>query len=502
MKILQIIRNLVLPIIALMVLSIIFTCKTYAVDYSKNGWQKNDSGKYVYVSDGKLAKGWIKDEGSWYYLDPSSGLMQTGWVKVAGKWYYFASGGEMQTGFQEIGGKKYLFKNTGTLLTATGWKKYAGSWYYINADGSLKTGWFQEKGYWYYLSYYGSMFQETFQLIDEKHYAFDSYGHMVTGWCELYKGRWYYFQSDGSAAYGLYSFGNDEYYFYEQTVYDGGYFGPVSELALNYSGCTEDHKQIIVTDSNGMVTQKIIPKKNGWTQVNGSWYYAEDGILATGLKVIGNYTYGFLNNGHMLIGSSETIGYGRLCFDESGHLIKNRWINDSGKWYYYGEEGYIAVGLNKIGNYWYYFPRFDENLNDNFSMYTGFISEYWPMVDVPGTRYFDENGHMCIGWFRVNADNKTVWYYANKDGVIQTGWQTINGKTYFFKSTGAMASNEWCEGYWLNSNGTWTYKYQASWKKNSQGWRFGDSSGWYAKNETITIDGKKYTFDAAGYWVK
>ena len=62
-----------------------------------------------------------------------------------------------------------------------------------------------------------------------------------------------------------------------------------------------------------------------------------------------------------------------------------------------------------------------------------------------------------------------------------------------------MAANEWCNGWWLNANGSWTYPYKATWRKNAKGWWFGDESGWYAKNCTITIDSKSYTFDANGY---
>ena len=62
-----------------------------------------------------------------------------------------------------------------------------------------------------------------------------------------------------------------------------------------------------------------------------------------------------------------------------------------------------------------------------------------------------------------------------------------------------MATSEWCSGYYLNADGAWTYPYKASWKKDSKGWYYSDTSGWYAKNETITIDGKKYTFRSNGY---
>ena len=41
-----------------------------------------------------MAKGWVKDNGSWYYLK-DSGAMATGWIKDNGKWYYLASSGKM-----------------------------------------------------------------------------------------------------------------------------------------------------------------------------------------------------------------------------------------------------------------------------------------------------------------------------------------------------------------------------------------------------------------------
>ena len=62
---------------------------------------------------------------------------------------------------------------------------------------------------------------------------------------------------------------------------------------------------------------------------------------------------------------------------------------------------------------------------------------------------------------------------------------------------------EYCGGYWLNEDGSWTYPHKASWRGNDEsGWWYGDDSGWYANNEKLTIDGKVYEFDARGYWIK
>ena len=62
-----------------------------------------------------------------------------------------------------------------------------------------------------------------------------------------------------------------------------------------------------------------------------------------------------------------------------------------------------------------------------------------------------------------------------------------------------MAAEEYRDGYWLNSDGSWTYKYKASWRQDSKGWWYGDDSGWHAKSGSIKINGKKYNFDANGY---
>lgn len=132
-------------------------------------------------------------------------------------------------------------------------------------------------------------------------------------------------------------------------------------------------------------------------------------------------------------------------------------------WLYYGEDGNPVTGWQKIKNKWY---------------------------------FFDASGIMQTGWKKSGGK----WYYLNPaNGQMVTGWKQISKKWYYFKSSGVMAAKEYCKGYWLNKDGTWTYKYKASWKKDSKGWWFGDASGWYAKNQTLKIDDKDYSFNAAGY---
>ena len=60
--------------------------------------------------------GWVRDGGSWYYLDPSSKVMKTGWVADGGSWYYLSPSGAMLTGTQVINGRTYVFDATGIWI--------------------------------------------------------------------------------------------------------------------------------------------------------------------------------------------------------------------------------------------------------------------------------------------------------------------------------------------------------------------------------------------------
>jgi len=64
---------------------------------------------------GSMAKGWIKDSGSWYYFK-SDGSMATGWIKDDGNFYYLGSSGAM---------------------LSNQWFETNGKWYYVNGSGIL-----------------------------------------------------------------------------------------------------------------------------------------------------------------------------------------------------------------------------------------------------------------------------------------------------------------------------------------------------------------------------
>ena len=309
----------------------------------------------------------------------------------------------------------------------------------INGE-PVPDGWQKTDDIWYY--YKEGVIQTGWQKISGKWYYFNTSGAMQTGWQKI-SGKWYFFSTGGAMQTGWQKISGKWYYF-------------------NTSGAMQ----------------------TGWQQISGKWYYFNtSGAMQTGWLTIGEKTYYCNTSGVMLTGW-QVIEEETYYFNASGVMFTG-WLTIDDKTFYLDKSGVMLTGLQTIDDNTYYFA-------DDGGMEVGWqkINDTW--------YYFRDNGAMATGWVQINGK----WYYFSTSGAMVTGWQTIDGKTYFFKSSGAMAANEWCQGWWLNANGTWTYKYKASWKQNSTGWWYEDTSGWYAKNCTITIDSKSYTFDSRGYWVQ
>lgn len=172
-------------------------------------------------------KGWVKQNGDWYYYETEGVMQQAGWMKQDENWYLFGVDGKMLTGWQQLDGVWYYLNGTGEMLT--GWIELGETWYYLNPDmagprGAMLTGFNVVDGYTYYFDESGAMYKDWMQ-VDGKWYYFntlegslegamlkgwinrigkvfytDEHGVMMTGWQEI-DGNWYYFYpSDGSMA--------------------------------------------------------------------------------------------------------------------------------------------------------------------------------------------------------------------------------------------------------------------------------------------------------------
>ena len=150
---------------------------------------KNNQGeKWYYQKQGQLVQNdWVKDKGTWYFMNDKGIMFNQTWLYQGGNWYAFKSSGAMiASDWLYDNHSWYYLKDSGSM--ATGWIKDSGSWYYLNNSGSMATGWVKDSGSWYYLK--------------------DS-GAMATGWVKDSR-SWYYLASSGKMLHSTYT--PDGYY--------------------------------------------------------------------------------------------------------------------------------------------------------------------------------------------------------------------------------------------------------------------------------------------------
>ena len=269
---------------------------------------------------------------------------------------------------------------------------------------------------------------------------------------------------------------------------DATAFAGCTALTDVYYQGTEAQWNQIMFDPEDVSVSKIFNNatihfnvQTGWSKSGNTWYYYDEtGSQAKGWKEIKDKWYYFDNDGAMQTGWKQ-VNNKWYYFNSDGDMATG-WKKANNNWYYLDSEGAMKTGWLQSGSNWYY-------LNSDGEMVTGWkqINSKW--------YYFSDGGEMVTGW----KSSGGKWYYFSDDGDMATGWIEDDGEWYYLKSDGSMASNEYCDGYWLNSSGIWSYKYKASWRQNSTGWWYGDETGWYAKDETLVIDGVSYDFDGAGY---
>ena len=152
-------------------------------------WLKKDySEKWYYQKQGQLVQNaWVKDKGTWYFMNDKGVMFNQTWLYQGSNWYAFKSSGAMiASDLLYYNNNWYYLKDSGAM--ATGWVNYNGTWYYLKNSGAMATGWVDYNGTWYYLK--------------------DS-GAMATGWVN-YNGTWYYLASSGKMLHNTYT--PDGYY--------------------------------------------------------------------------------------------------------------------------------------------------------------------------------------------------------------------------------------------------------------------------------------------------
>ena len=431
----------------------------------------------LYHADSKCVVAKVTKDG-FYYHDANresisfvSGgkVLRDAWKKSGGKYYYFDENGfAVVGGRREINGKYYLFDHDGAMASA-GWKM--GNQVYVTGSGALATGDQKINGVWYYFDEYGD---KRTGLVETETGLFlygpdGAYIGKATGsgWNQI-KGTYYYVHSDGSVAVGLKTIGKAEYYF--------DYDGTMKKDTTVYL----DGGQVLLKANGQRLT-------NGWYQMNGEWFYAEDGKLASGdFATIAGKEYYFNWYGAMatsdFIYGDKLVKVGANGVITSKNQLANGWTLAGGN-YHYMKNGSRYTGW--VGDYYF----------EGGEMYRNQVADgYWVQYD---GKYQKTQGWAIAG---VPGDSWETGCYIKKGGKLaKDEWLQIGGKWYYFSGYYRVGGLREIDGVWyiFNDNGTM----QTTIGKNlPDGWvKAGDQYYYFASGDIVEgdleINGKIYSFD-------
>ena len=269
---------------------------------------------------------------------------------------------------------------------------------------------------------------------ENNNWRFYEHNKPVTNWKKI-QGKWYYFNKDGHRL--------------SNTTFDGYVFNKDGVMAEN--GWNFINEKWYFANSSGKISQ------NKWEKIGGAWYYFDkDGIM------LSNTTFD------------------NYLLTKSGAMATNGWAKIDQNWYYATSSGKISQDKwEKVNGSWYYFDKKGIMLSS--TTFKGYL--------------FNNSGAMAENsWVKI----KDNWFYANASGkFVQNKWEKISGSWYSFAQDGAMLADKWSGSYYLKTNGAmadneWIFD------KNYNSWFFLKRGGMYASKEWIGA----YYLKAGGYMAK
>ena len=419
----------------------------------------------------------------WYgyeYYD-GSGYTLDGYKEVNGKAYYFIRGVAQKELYYSDGENLYQAGSNAVLKkVTTDGVYYAGTErekIYLVEGGKLVTdqGWRKIGGEWYYTSEKGSPVRRSFKEIDGKSYYFHADGTMA-------KGGWVRTEQSSYNNYTMYAKANGELLTGDQTINGKKYHFDPSGIMC--TGITTIDGEPRLYGPDGVYIG--LAKGDGWNEIDGKWYYLQNGYALTGSnRTIGKYTYCFNSSG-MLRTDFRDIS-SRYIYDRNGRHVTGGWYQDgSGNWYYVDPETgeYVYSEELTIGKKTYYFDYYGVMRTEDVVTYedgkghliktaadgsftkTEFTSDW---VLSRGTYYYKESKTGWVGDYylyygepygpRITPEGYLVDFSGKK--VTKTGWlnYTIDYEGYYeatyswyVKKDQKGACSEW-----VKDNGTWYY---------------------------------------------
>ena len=178
---------------------------------------------------------------------------------------------------------------------------------------------------------------------------------------------------------------------------------------------------------------------------------------------------------------------------------KNGWVKENGSWFFYRNN-------KRVTNTWQgsYYLKSDGKMAESEWIYDSSYKAWYYLKSNgvysrsawQGSYYLKSDGKMADKEWIYDSYYGSWFYIKNGGSYVNNQWYKVNGLWYSFKSGGYMERNTWKGSYYLKSSGAmavneWIYdSYYGS-------WYYLKSNGVYARNEVI----QGYKLDYSGKWV-
>ena len=184
----------------------------YPIVKAESWLKKNYSEKWYYQKQGQLVQNdWVKDKGTWYFMNDKGVMFNQTWLYQGSNWYAFKSSGAMIASDWLYDQGKWYYLSTSGAMKASTWVYDKGEWYYVSSSGAmLANNWVKDNGKWYYLSTSGAMKASAWVYDKGEWYYVSSSGAMLANDWAKDNGKWYYLDSSGKMLRNTYT--PDGYY--------------------------------------------------------------------------------------------------------------------------------------------------------------------------------------------------------------------------------------------------------------------------------------------------
>lgn len=372
------------------------------------------------------------------------------WVSNSvGKWYEYSDGTYENSGFKKIENETYYFTSNGYVKT--GWLSVNNNWYFFKNSGCMVTSnWVGS----YYMDSEGKM--KTNAFTPDGYYCGADGVYVRNAWVK-HNGNYYYMDANGlmkkNAWAGSYYLGADGVMKTNTFTPDGYYVG--SDGVYYRNRWIKYENKYYYTNSVGLIV------KNAWI---GAYYLGSDGVMMINSFTPDGYYVGadgaYLRNQKIQVDGKE------YYLNAAGKVARNQWVGD----YYLNGAGSI-VKNHWAGNYW-----------------CGADGRYVKSSWVDDGRYY-------VGSNGVYVTNQWIGdYYLNGAGLVTKNAWVGN---YWCGSDGKYVKSSWVDNnqYYVGANGVYV---PGRWVAYGSRWCYYAGSV-YAKDITLNIGGRAYTFDSNGY---